>query len=395
MASVISYSRDEDFSVARRMLRRLADFDDDGKPMREAEWRRAFLVATRGLGGKQRAQLWADKLAYEGVAFNWLETQKNASADSMQAIKDWVTLEPMIEQRWPTPARNPNTYTDQCRRRWEENRIDVGSMVLDLLSDSGSVKPHETWARQHLALGRETGLDDRQLVFQTLSRAIPPWLISLLPKQHQYQDAFEEMCTDIGAISSRDIYYTFMQQRMREALDAKTHHPKPSSSARQRRDTSSASDLSVSPSCLVAEDTPEEWERHSRLVRQWRAKYGDKNPSSARPYPLSPGTMKPELGLCVRCGRGLHPALECRAHPTHVLSEHERMTRIALQQKWYQRVYSILSKLHYGVCALYFMLFLLVFLLWPLCQGLVYLVHLWHGLTYLWQKVEAAISLFV
>ncbi|QRW11106.1 hypothetical protein RhiLY_10105 [Ceratobasidium sp. AG-Ba] len=80
-------------------------FYDDGRPKPEVEYRRNFIFATLGLSDEQIASLWANHLVYDGPAHNWYETLV-ASATGKAAAQKWSTLQPEIEKRWPTPARD-------------------------------------------------------------------------------------------------------------------------------------------------------------------------------------------------------------------------------------------------------------------------------------------------
>ncbi|KAF8602981.1 hypothetical protein BDV93DRAFT_556907 [Ceratobasidium sp. AG-I] len=85
-------TKNEDLRAARVALAKLDNFDDKGKSMREAEWRHQFIIATRDLDDTQRAQLWADKLVYEGEAYKWLGNLTRGTADEQADVVDWAKL---------------------------------------------------------------------------------------------------------------------------------------------------------------------------------------------------------------------------------------------------------------------------------------------------------------
>lgn len=411
-------SRNEDLRAARAALAKLDPFDDEGVPMREVEWRHQFLIATRDVSSAERAQLWADKLAFEGEAYEWLGTTKSTQA-GRDAAKDWDLLLPLIEVRWPTPKRDQAAWAEQQRTRWRTHFLDVSSMAAELADPSCSTRPHEAWARQHLAWGRACGSTDADLVYHTLYVLIPSWFISLLPRKRRYGDAFTELCTDIGDIPSRDLYDAYVHsctmELLSSSLRAQFVSPPPALTVQEtprpgvlRRTSTSSPALALPPSgslapipapfnnyqpprtqprtpqvgfaasgtpgraestrqqpphfqtppatvpafaapsvppatparstpalrdpmpALVAENTPAAQAHHKALVTQWEERFRDLQPSVSRPYPLSPGTFEQTRDVCVKCGRGTHTALQCKAEPAQVLPEHERQMRGAI-----------------------------------------------------------------
>ncbi|KAF8597423.1 hypothetical protein BDV93DRAFT_562309 [Ceratobasidium sp. AG-I] len=258
-------TKNEDLRAARVSLAKLDNFDDEGKPMREAEWRHQFIIATRDLDDTQRAQLWADKLVYEGEAYEWLGNLKRGTADEQADVVDWAKLAIRVEKRWPTPKRDPAVWAEQQRRRWDASHLDVSTMVSDLADEMCTTRPHEVWAKQHLAKGRACTSTDTDLVYHTVEHSVPRWVVSLLPKKSRYGDAFEELCDDIGKIPSRELYDAYVYESTFQGLVA------------------SAQRLSVSASPTIPMYQP--FPRPSAMRRQ--------NLSPATAPPSTPGSQAP------------------------------------------------------------------------------------------------------
>ncbi|QRV73371.1 Retrovirus-related Pol polyprotein from transposon [Ceratobasidium sp. AG-Ba] len=195
----------KDLRAARSSLGSLPRFNDDMDPMREAEWRHNFIVATRGVTDEERAQLWGDWLVFQGVAYDWYEALQQSGASGMADSKDWTKLLPLIEACWPTPVRDPFVLAEQKRHRWDSSVFRVEVMLPALLDSSNATKPHEVWAKQHLSRGKDRGSSDADLIHDTLKRAIPAYLVQLLPKRARYGSDFEGLCKDIGELSSEEI----------------------------------------------------------------------------------------------------------------------------------------------------------------------------------------------
>ncbi|QRV83928.1 Retrovirus-related Pol polyprotein from transposon [Ceratobasidium sp. AG-Ba] len=329
----------KDLRAARANLNNLPPFDDDLSPMREVEWRHKFIIATRGVTNEERAQLWADCLVFEGVAYDWYQALQAAGTTELAESKDWSTLVLRIEDRWPTP--HPQ----------------VEDMLAELRDKTNPIKPHKTWAKQHLSRGRDRGSSDGDLVHDTVKKALPVWLTSLLPKRTRYGTDFAGLCKDIGELSSAEIVHAFeVNQAVRSVqgllLSSPAPQPPPraptptslartSSFRRTQSNTTSSSTpapqapipapsfastqttsrashvafatplASASPSpnpdpapSLVAEDTPDERARHNGLVAEFEAKFGvGATPNLDKPYPLSP-VQRSEL--VARGGRATH-----------------------------------------------------------------------------------------
>ncbi|QRV79899.1 Retrovirus-related Pol polyprotein from transposon [Ceratobasidium sp. AG-Ba] len=187
-------------------------FYDDGRPKPEVEYRRNFIFATLGLTDEQIASLWANHLVFESPAFDWYESLVSTPAGKTAAEK-WSTLQPEIEKRWPTPARDPAAAKKRHRARWREHKFDIQPMLTALSNDSSSTKPHQAWAQQHKALGAATSMSDEEKVQQTLE-SLPIYLVELLPKRDGYVDEWNELIQDIGNISSRLLLHRHDQQSM-------------------------------------------------------------------------------------------------------------------------------------------------------------------------------------
>ncbi|QRV99741.1 Retrovirus-related Pol polyprotein from transposon opus [Ceratobasidium sp. AG-Ba] len=188
-------------------------FYDDGRPKAEVEYRRNFIFATLGLSDEQIASLWANHLVYNSPAHDWYESLVSSTAGKTAAEK-WSTLQPEIEKRWPTPARDLNATKRRHRNRWREHKFDILGMRDALANESSSTKPHQAWAQQHKALGAAlTTMSDEDKVLQTIE-ALPIYLLELLPKRDGYVDEWEELIKDIGNVSSRLLLSRYDQHLM-------------------------------------------------------------------------------------------------------------------------------------------------------------------------------------
>ncbi|QRV94483.1 Retrovirus-related Pol polyprotein from transposon [Ceratobasidium sp. AG-Ba] len=82
---------------------------------------------------------------------------------------------------------------------------------------------------------------------------------------------------------------------------------------------------------IVALDTPDERARHCGLILEFNTKYSERTtPTMSKPYPLTPGTLKQTRDICIRCGRGLHMAIQCPVPDSQKLSESEHSMRAAI-----------------------------------------------------------------
>ncbi|QRV83692.1 Retrovirus-related Pol polyprotein from transposon [Ceratobasidium sp. AG-Ba] len=217
----------KDLRAARSSLSSLPKFSDDMDPMREAEWRHNFVVATRGVTDEERAQLWADWLVFEGVAYDWYEALQAAGPTELADSKDWTKLLPRIEARWPTPACDPFVLAEQKRHCWDNSILRVEEMLPALTDDTNPVKPHEVWAKQHLSRGKDRNSSNADLVHDTIKRALPAFIIPLLPKRARYGDQFETLCKDIGELSSSKIVSAYGVDQAVSSLQTLSIDPSP------------------------------------------------------------------------------------------------------------------------------------------------------------------------
>ncbi|QRW08832.1 Retrovirus-related Pol polyprotein from transposon [Ceratobasidium sp. AG-Ba] len=191
-------------------------FYDDGQPKPEVEYRRNFIFATLGLSDEQIASLWANHLVYNSLAHDWYKTLIASSAGEA-AAKKWSTLQPEIEKRWPTPARDLGATRRRHRARWREHKFDIWPMLEALANESASTKPHQAWAQHHKALGAALTMTDKDRVLQTIE-GLPVYLLELLPKRNAYTDKWEDLIKDIGNISSRLLLNRYNQQSMMDSM---------------------------------------------------------------------------------------------------------------------------------------------------------------------------------
>ncbi|QRV96803.1 Retrovirus-related Pol polyprotein from transposon opus [Ceratobasidium sp. AG-Ba] len=195
----------KDARSTRSSLNSLPRFNDDMDPMREVEWRHNFIVATCGVTNEEHVQLWADWLVFQGVAWDWYKALQNKGPTELADWKSWAKLETHIKNCWPTPVHDPFVLAEQKCLRWDNSVLKIKDMLPALLDKSNPIKPHEIWAKQHLLRGRDQGSSNGDLVHDTLKRAIPSWMVALLPKRSRYGSNFEGLCKDIGDLTSTKI----------------------------------------------------------------------------------------------------------------------------------------------------------------------------------------------
>ncbi|CAE6505472.1 unnamed protein product [Rhizoctonia solani] len=188
-----------------KALARLGQFEDDGRPMSEAEYRHSFKRLTYGCTDEDIAQFWYANLKYEGPAFFWYH-ELGSTPEGRVAAGKWSTLEPVIEERWNTPPINLKAFRQRTRKEWRDRKFIIEDM-LDQLRDPGAkAKPHFAWAAQHRVLGKQVNTSNEDRVWNTLN-LLPRYVVNLLPKVDLYEDDFEGLMSDIGAISSSSLLH--------------------------------------------------------------------------------------------------------------------------------------------------------------------------------------------
>lgn len=325
----------DDLCLAHTRLRDLPYFDDDLRPIAEAEWRHQFIAATRSIADVNRAQMWADRLVYNGEAYHWFQALvRSSDTERKAAASNWSKLKALIEECWPTPEYDAAAIQNAHKQRWAESKMDVAELAAQY--KDGKSKPHELWARQHRAKGKACGSSNSDLVWKTLHKAVPGWVVAFLPDKEDYGDDFDKLCKDIGNLSLVALYSTYEQQSVLNGLmqqlslgdTPKASPPVPTPQvtprfSRQPSNTSNPPPAKPQPArqpqvsfalpkappardpplhlpaastpfkplpALVAEPTPDKWARHKALVDEYTAKHGDAEPSMELRYPLSPGT---------------------------------------------------------------------------------------------------------
>ncbi|QRV78739.1 Retrovirus-related Pol polyprotein from transposon [Ceratobasidium sp. AG-Ba] len=211
-------------------------FYDEGRPKPEVEYRRNFISATIGLSDEQIASLWISNLVYDSPAYDWYDDLIQ-TAEGRTALEKWSTLQPEIEKRWPTPARDRKATKRRHWARWREHTFNIQEMLVALADDSASTKPHQAWAQQHKALGAALGtMSDEEKVLQTLE-GLPVFVVELLPKKDQYSDDWSGLIKDIGDISSRLLLHRYNQESMIDSMFAVSlsGEPQPQPSPAHRR----------------------------------------------------------------------------------------------------------------------------------------------------------------
>lgn len=185
--------------------------------MPEAKYRFYFKQYTFGLADEEVARLWVNNLEYEGPAHLWYENLASTAAGKT-AVEKWTTLEPEIEKRWPTPQRDVEAQRISMRRAWEKHGFKIEPMLEKLADETCAVKPHQMWAEDHKALGRNVNSTDEDRVAKTLKFDLPVWLVNLLPKGERYGDHFDELIKDIGAMSSRALLDAYQKELVYAAI---------------------------------------------------------------------------------------------------------------------------------------------------------------------------------
>ncbi|QRW10617.1 Retrovirus-related Pol polyprotein from transposon [Ceratobasidium sp. AG-Ba] len=180
-----------DLRAARRALADdVTDFDNKGRPCSKEEWRYKFLRATRKVTPKQRAELWADKLAFKGEAYNWLQAQKKDTTNK-DLVGDWTTLEPLIKARWPTPVPDQDAYEEAQRAQFMTSFMNIQAWSDILCDPTNPARP-----QQHL----------------------PAFVIPLLPKGWNYAKDFDTLCKHIGELSNRKLYNAWRDRALLESI---------------------------------------------------------------------------------------------------------------------------------------------------------------------------------
>ncbi|QRW07877.1 Retrovirus-related Pol polyprotein from transposon opus [Ceratobasidium sp. AG-Ba] len=302
-------------------------------PMRESEWRHHFIVATRGVTDEERAQLWADWLVYEGVAYDWYEALQHSSTTGLAESKDWTKLEVLIEARWPTPVRDPYVLAEQKRHRWDNSIFRVEDVLAALKDDTNPVQPHEAvLSIQNLTLTPATKPNTRPPVSPypsslrrapTPSPTTPSTPLSQGPipapsfaPARAPQVAFAPLLPD-------------MPVRNRRSHENPPHMPDSNPPAAAQAPQTPNPRPMRDPIPELVPNTPEERGRYGNLVSEFNSKFGVRaTPTLSKPYPLTPGTFKQTWDVCVRCGRGFHTSVECQDQ--NPLPESERSMRSAI-----------------------------------------------------------------
>ncbi|KAF8751484.1 hypothetical protein RHS01_08154 [Rhizoctonia solani] len=355
---------------AIKSLNALGQFEDNGRPMKEAEYRRKFKYLTTDCTDKVKAELWYMNLAYKGPAFYWyhklIETEQGK-----ELARKWSTLEPEVEKRWNTPAIDLKAF---------KKRTPQGT------------KPHLEWATYHKALGLRVKTGNAERVANTLC-ILPAYIINLLPDTDQYDKDFDQLMTDLGNLSSSRLlhaYKTWVAVKAMHKLAVENpqptaqktrafpsparslnkrslpspptaskphhrHHANPSSvgsvtesgyagpttpyQARaagvatksplnikepSKRPAASRS-TSARPQNRATEDTPEAQQAYQLQLADWLRRHPSGLAPLNNPPPLTPGTYKQTTKLCIKCARGNHTALLCPSIES--VSEVERSYR--------------------------------------------------------------------
>ncbi|KAF8749003.1 hypothetical protein RHS01_10377 [Rhizoctonia solani] len=226
---------------AIKSLNALGQFEDNGRPMKEAEYRHKFKYLTADCTDEVRAELWYMNLAYEGPAFYWYH-ELTETAEGKEAAKKWSTLELEVEKRWNTPAIDLKAFKKRTRNEWEARTFDIEPMLEGLRNPARGTKPHLEWSTYHKALGLRVKTGNAERVANTL-RILPTYVINLLPETDQYDEDFDQLMSDLGDLSSSRLLHAFETwaavEAMRKLAVENPHiprgHPSPAPTTRQRQ----------------------------------------------------------------------------------------------------------------------------------------------------------------
>ncbi|GAB1528436.1 hypothetical protein RhiTH_011630, partial [Rhizoctonia solani] len=192
---------------AIKLLSALGQFEDNGQPMKEAEYRHRFKYLTANCTDKVKAELWYMNLAYKGPAFYWYH-KLTETLQGKEAARKWSTLEPEVEKRWNTPAIDLKAFKKRTRNEWEARTFNIEPMLKGLQNPALGTKPHLEWAAYHKALGLCVKTGDAERVASTL-RILPTYIINLLPETNQYNKDFAQLMTNLSKLSSSRLLHAY------------------------------------------------------------------------------------------------------------------------------------------------------------------------------------------
>ncbi|QRW13666.1 Retrovirus-related Pol polyprotein from transposon [Ceratobasidium sp. AG-Ba] len=218
MAGVQSGLRD-----AMILVQKLGAFTDRASPMPEAKYRHHFKQYTFGLTEEETARVWVNNLDYASPAHVWYRNLTN-TPDKAKAVEQWSDLEKEIEKRWPTPQWDNSAHVNASKEAWQVHRFKMTTDMLDKLKDwSSMTKPHQVWAEEHPALGKSVNSTDEDRVSKTIAE-LPAWLVHMLPKGDRYDNGFDELMNDIGALSSRQLVFSYEHESVYKAMASRMQH---------------------------------------------------------------------------------------------------------------------------------------------------------------------------
>ncbi|KAF8719208.1 hypothetical protein RHS02_09066, partial [Rhizoctonia solani] len=192
---------------AIKSLNALGQFEDNGWPMKEAEYRRKFKYLTTDCTDKVKAELWYMNLAYKGPAFYWYH-ELIKTEQGKELARKWSMLEPEVEKRWNTLAIDLKAFKKRTRNKWEARTFDIDPMLKGLQNPALGIKPHLEWATYHKALGLCVKTGNAERVANTLCILLA-YIINLLPDTDQYNKDFDQLMTDLGNLSSSRLLHAY------------------------------------------------------------------------------------------------------------------------------------------------------------------------------------------
>ncbi|KAG9096404.1 hypothetical protein FS749_008581 [Ceratobasidium sp. UAMH 11750] len=353
---------------ARKRLDNLPNFDGEETKETEAVWRKRFENYINSLqpSAEQKVELWIEKVEAGSVAQDWLDSIPRTDIDT------WTKLTAELTARWPgqSAAEKARVKVDN----WYAHTFDE-SRMLEMVDGNRGEKEvyYAAWARKHMMLSTTMGGDEPSKLQYTWSRVIPPALKEALRKGLGDYTTVSGLCSDIigleqdrvklwaGVSSSKALVtpeettrslaanmeelsrrmdkLSFISQNpqpraprsnLRFATPPNVAPPQPAySTPNPPTATRLASRLPPTPQTpgpLGAPFSPrppatpakgrtfdDNQAGHQAYTAAKAALAGESLSANNSLFPLSPGTMKQSLKVCVRCGKGEHLSSTCTA----------------------------------------------------------------------------------
>lgn len=292
-----------------KALARIGQFEDDGRPMSEAEYRHSFKLLTYGCADKDIAQFWYANVKYGSPAFFWYH-ELMSTVEGQTAAKKWSTLESLIEDRWNTPPIDLKAFNQRTRREWADRKFVIEDMLDQLRDPGAAVQPHSAWAAQHRVLGKRVNSSNEDRVASTL-KLLPRYVVNLLPKADQYEDDFDGLISDIGTlVPSRLVhaYSTWSALELIQYHEARAHFQPPHIKPKCKPPTLQFRSPTSEPANMSA------WDCHELSIAQLPQQIPTSPPSTIAPTPMSPSAYKPAIDHFPSKGQAREPEYERGEH---------------------------------------------------------------------------------